>query len=51
MSRETMADGKGVEMIKLNGDELPLEVRRKPSPHRTCEVVFVTGASAGVGLN
>lgn len=38
-----------VEMIKLGGDELPIEVRRLPPPDGKPEVVVVTGASAGVG--
>ncbi len=43
------ANSEGVEMIKLNGDEQPIEVKRNPSRDGKPEVVVVTGASAGVG--
>jgi len=38
-----------IEKIKLNGDELPFEIKRTRPPGGAPEVVVVTGASAGVG--
>lgn len=35
--------------IKLNGDELPIEMKRPTFSNRKSEVVVITGASAGVG--
>jgi short-subunit dehydrogenase len=49
MSIETTRDSEGVERIKLNGDELPIAVKRGISRSGKSEVVVVTGASAGVG--
>lgn len=49
MSVETRTGKKGVEKMKLNGDEMPIEVKPNGACEGTPEVVVVTGASAGVG--
>lgn len=49
MNIEEKTGGGRSEKIRLDGDELPIEVRRTPPPTGRPEVVVVTGASAGVG--
>ncbi|MCA1626732.1 MAG: SDR family oxidoreductase [Acidobacteria bacterium] len=49
MSVKAQARGARSEMIRLGGDEKPVEVRRVSSLKGKPEVVVVTGASAGVG--
>lgn len=48
MTNKTENDDAQTELIKLDGDEQPIEVKRR-KPQGKPEVVVVTGASAGVG--
>lgn len=49
MRIETKVNSEQIEKIKLNGDELPIAVKRRHARDGKPEVVVVTGASAGVG--
>ncbi len=49
MNFESGMNGGRIEKLKLNGDQLPIEVKRSAAPGGRPEVVVVTGASAGVG--
>ena len=49
MSVQTRTADERTELIKLNGDEQEIKVKRQPPPGGRPEVVIVTGASAGVG--
>ena len=49
MTKSLSTTGGQTELVKLNGDEQLIEVRRREPPGGRPEVVVVTGASAGVG--